>query len=275
MTSTPTTSPDTGSRVGWSRIVLFFALAYALPWTVWLSSTAQDHGLIGFRIPTGVALWTLMVPVLLVTAVTTGRAGLRLLLARLVRWRVGPRWWAVALLGPVLLTAVSWAVGRLFTSIPVGTEMGLAAAGGYLVFGVLLFGLTEEAAWRGTALPWLETQLDPLTAALVLGVAWGCWHAPLWWVPGSSQAGWPFLGFVVFAVAESVLLAWVFGNAGGSVLVVAVMHAATDASLAWSGVLVAGDAAFWVTCAVFVVAAAVVAARTGPGLVRRRSTAPS
>ena len=38
-------------------------------------------------------------PPLLVTAIIDGRAGVRDLLARALRWRVGPRWYALALLG--------------------------------------------------------------------------------------------------------------------------------------------------------------------------------
>ena len=43
---------------------------------------------------------------LLLTGLVSGRAGLRDLLTRLLRWRVGARWYAVALLtGPLLVTA--------------------------------------------------------------------------------------------------------------------------------------------------------------------------
>jgi hypothetical protein len=44
---------------------------------------------------------------ILLTGLVDGRAGLRKLLSRLLRWRVGARWWAVALLtGPLFMTAV-------------------------------------------------------------------------------------------------------------------------------------------------------------------------
>jgi hypothetical protein len=51
------------------------------------------------------------VPGILLTGLLYGRAGFRDLLTRMTRWRVGARWYAVALLtAPLLFTAVSLAL---------------------------------------------------------------------------------------------------------------------------------------------------------------------
>lgn len=50
---------------------------------------------------------------LLLTALVSGKAGFRELLSRLFRWRIGGRWYAVALLiGPLVLMAVLVALSR-------------------------------------------------------------------------------------------------------------------------------------------------------------------
>src|SRR5271163_4116236 len=91
-------------------LLAFFLLTFAITWGIgaclvlfhgWLvalfgeMSTAHPLFLIAVYAPS--------VSALVVTAVTEGRAGVRDLLSRLVRWRVGLRWYATVLLGiPVL-----------------------------------------------------------------------------------------------------------------------------------------------------------------------------
>jgi hypothetical protein len=66
-----------------------------------------------------------------------------------------------------------------------------------------------------------------LVASLALGVIWAAWHLPLFFVPG-SQRDLGFPGFLLATVALRVVLTWVFNNTGGSVLLVSLMHQATN-----------------------------------------------
>lgn len=54
-----------------------------------------------------------------------------------------------------------------------------------LFFDMLARGsLGEELGWRGYALNELQKKMNPIKAALVIGVLWGFWHAPLWFFSG-------------------------------------------------------------------------------------------
>jgi membrane protease YdiL (CAAX protease family) len=192
------------------------------------------------------------------------------LLRRMLRWRVAPRWYLVAVGVPVALALIPAGVFRLLGgAVPMGRDMPLGAALGYFVFGTLLFLLTEEVAWRGFALPRLQARWGALTAALVLGLLWGVWHTPLFFTPGEAQADWSLPAFVLLTIAESVLIAWVFNSAEGSVLVAAIFHAASDAALSFAGVLAGGDGLFWLTVVVFWLLAAAVVLLTGPARLAR------
>src|ERR687894_1689659 len=68
-------------------LIVFFVLAYAIAWSFW------PFGSFGAFGP--------LVAALIVVPIAHGRAGLRELGARLVRWRVGWLWWAVAIGVPV------------------------------------------------------------------------------------------------------------------------------------------------------------------------------
>ncbi|HYP46602.1 MAG TPA: CPBP family intramembrane glutamic endopeptidase, partial [Propionibacteriaceae bacterium] len=62
--------------------------------------------------------------------------------------------------------------------------MPLGGALPLLLSQLVLHLLTEEAGWRGFALPRLRVLLGPVTASLVLGLVWAAWHIPMFFVSG-------------------------------------------------------------------------------------------
>src|SRR5512133_2845065 len=95
-------------------LVTYFTLAFGVAWlgilgVVWPTGIPGKVEQVGGLLPL-VLLAMIAGPVtasLTTTALVEGRAGLRGLLARFCRWRVGARWYAVALLTtPLALLAV-------------------------------------------------------------------------------------------------------------------------------------------------------------------------
>lgn len=64
-----------------------------------------------------------------------------------------------------------------------------------------IFSLGEEIGWRGYLLPRLMP-LGKLPAYLILGVAWGLWHAPIIWV-GFNYPGHPVAGIALMCALTS------------------------------------------------------------------------
>jgi membrane protease YdiL (CAAX protease family) len=56
----------------------------------------------------------------------------------------------------------------------------LPSYAGTFVFVLLLGGAIEEPGWRGFGLPLLQERHSPVRATLILGLAWGVWHIPLY-----------------------------------------------------------------------------------------------
>ena len=244
-------------------MVAVLAATFLPPWAVWGSRIAQVHGLLGWHLPQGIALWSMVLPLALAVALTGGRAALRDLASGLTRWRVQPRWYAVALGAPVAVAAAAAGLTRLLGGqVHPGVVMSLPAALAYLAYGTGLFLLTEEAAWRGVVLPWLQHRLSPLAASLVLGLIWAGWHVPLLRVPGEHDTGLPLPGFALLIVATSVLVSGLVNSARGSVVVAAVFHASFNASYSWTGVVGGDRMLFWSAVVVSVLAALAVVART-------------
>jgi len=151
---------------------------------------------------------------------------------RLLRWRVAPRWWAVALGLPFLIASV--AVVAALQMRP-GFRETLAIRSWYwvvpLFFGMIVGGGLEELGWRGVAQPELERRMSRAGAALLIGIVWALWHLPLFSIPGVSQYGESFPIFAVSVVGGAFVLAWLYGHTT-SILLCVVFHAALNTAMA-------------------------------------------
>lgn len=166
---------------------------------------------------------------LIVAGLMPGGGGLRRLLRPVIHWRVGIHWYAVALLGPLLLFLVGDVI-RLITGLPLPTSwlaIPGAAASAFLVGALLAGSFGEEVGWRGLGQPRLQKKYGVLAAAVVVGVVWSLWH--LWPVvaPGGlSTTTWSdaILTFIRL-ISTSIVYAWLFNSTRGSLLIVMLAHA--------------------------------------------------
>jgi membrane protease YdiL (CAAX protease family) len=165
----------------------YFALAFAISWGGVLLVIGGPGGIRGTTAQTDplfpfVYLAMLAGPSvagILLTALVHGRAGLRNFLSRSLKWRVGARWYAVALLtAPLLMTATLFALSLtspiflpgMFTSpdkaslVLFGIAVGLGA------------GLFEELGWTGFAVPGVRLRYGGLLTGLIVGGLWGAWR---------------------------------------------------------------------------------------------------
>jgi uncharacterized protein len=253
-------------------LIAFFMLAFGITWAVWVPRAVG--------IPVGAVgqLWTWVpaVVALLAAALTGGRGALRDLGARLVRWRVGWRWYLVVVLGPA---AFSVAVALLYAlmggSFAAATPPALRGETPLVIlplFLVVLFvtdGVGEELAWRGFALPRLLASYNALVASLTLGVLWALWHLPLVWTEVAPLYQQPVWLLLLDTTAKSILFTWVFLHTRGSVLVAALLHATTNLFVVSPVVAEVGSVALMLLAALAKwILVGVVIAVAGPGLAK-------
>lgn len=151
-----------------------------------------------------------------------GIAGLGRFLTRLLLWRCSPAWTAFLLLGiPIIYVAGAALGGTLSAASFAWSDPGaLMAAAAFM----LVLGPMEEFGWRGFALPLLQRRLAPFWAGLVLGLIWGAWHLPAFYLSGTPQSGWEFMPFLVGSVAVSVIVTPLFNASRGSILLAMLFH---------------------------------------------------
>jgi membrane protease YdiL (CAAX protease family) len=243
-------------------LVAYFVLAYALTWSmVLLTRLSLLFAFLGLFGPAAAAL--------IVTAIDEGRAGVRALLQHVVQWRVGALWYAVALGLPILLGLVvaglHTLLGGAYTFRP-GGPLALS-----LVLGVLVLG--EELGWRGYALPRLQARFGGLAASVILGALWAAWHLANVTIPGLERYGYGFSAFALFVIAQTILFTWIANNTRASVLLAWLFHAAINAA---GSQLSIGDELrqWWLSGAVYGVAALIVVLVAGPQLGRQPLAGP-
>jgi membrane protease YdiL (CAAX protease family) len=227
--------------IGRHAVTAYYALVFAISWggivlilgPDGMLSTGATMTLAGGVAmtagPTGAGL--------LLTGLLDGRVGFRRLASRLRRWRVGARWYVVALLtGPLVMGATAFGLSLASPDFrpdfaTADDTLSIALAG--VVLG-LMVGVFEELGWTGFALPRLRRRYGVLTTGLVMGVLWGAWHFPMF--GGTSDPSGTVPAALVIAVflfawllPYRVLMVWVYDRTE-SLLLAILMHAPISAT---------------------------------------------
>jgi membrane protease YdiL (CAAX protease family) len=191
--------------------------------------------------------------------------------SRCLRWRVGLKWYAAALLVPAAI-----GLATVYLNVLLGAPAPSAAQLGpwyslFLMFPLALIDapLQEEAGWRGLAMPRFPAGRSPLANSLILGVLLALWHLPLVVFEPAFAA--PYL---IGAFASAVVTNWVYYNARGSALLAMVYHTAGNTLGIYFRQMLSGPDLvryYWLLAAFTALAAVVVVLVSGPTLQRKPS----
>jgi membrane protease YdiL (CAAX protease family) len=225
------------------QVLIYFILVFVISWggillivgPGGLPTTAERLESLGMAVYMAMLAGPGLAGILL-TGLVHGRKGFRELFSRLFKWRVGARWYAIALLmAPLLITAILLVLSLFSTEF----FLRVFASDGktqILLTGILmglLVGIFEEIGWTGFATPQLRKHFNILTTGLIVGILWGAWHFLLFWEKGSFSGTLPLvilLGRLFFWLpAVRVLIVWVYDHTG-SILLAILMHASVLAS---------------------------------------------
>jgi len=208
---------------------------------------------------------------LVVTAYADGIPGLGALLSRLLRWRVGIRWYVTVFLGMPALILGSAVLSGWFAGEPLKFVQGPWQLALYPVLTSLVSDpgpLGEELGWRGFALPRLLNGRSALSASLLLGLVWGIWHLPAFLIQGLPQNQFSLPAFLVACAALSVLMTWVYQYTSGSILFAILIHWIFNADYLPRGT-------FPAMAAILTLAALIVVAVSGPTRLARIPQPPN
>lgn len=247
-------------RIGARSLVAFFLLTFGFSWAIWLPKVLAANGLsTGLEGLPEVGAFGPTVAAIVLVYLHGGRAGVGRLLGRVLDASFGGRWLLASLLLFPAITLVALVAAAAAGQTPAFPWAGQAIVLPVAFVYILLLGgpLQEEFGWRGYALDPLQERMGALGAGTLLGVLWGLWHLPWFYMPSMTiYYGRPFVGFLVSITLLSIAMTWVYDNVGGSLLAMVLLHASFNWSHAMFPVLETetGSTAFLLTMIVLVAA---------------------
>jgi membrane protease YdiL (CAAX protease family) len=238
-------------------------------------------------LPSGVALASVLsasIAGVVMTAVEDGRAGLKLMLKRLLIWRVGIGYWLFAFLFLVPAILLGSMANPLFNGDPLSFS-NMRPAFGILPMFIVFFivaGLGQELGWTGFLMPRLQARYSALTACVIRAILGGIWHLPLFLYSRrqlEALSDFPYSGWIaqkgflvavgalmMFQLVWSIFYTWIFNDTGGSLLLVAALHGSEIWLAYWmlsAGIDQNNLDNYWGYGAVLVVTAIIVVITTG------------
>jgi uncharacterized protein len=217
-------------------VAAFLVMAYSVYTAFALPPVRARLDVLPFDLPLWASLGTILgvaLPAFIVVAAMHGRAGVRDLARRSLRWRVGVRWYLTALLVvPVAVVLSACAIFGLapFRALVEKWQLLFTEVVPQLVLLILLFNLAEEVGWTGFLQARLQQRHGPLRASLLVTLPFALWHLPDVMVDaGLGLAKLPLaLGLLgILAISQlfgRVVIMWLYNNTRQSVLLVGLFH---------------------------------------------------
>lgn len=223
---------------------VYVVLTLALGWLPWYISGN----------PTAI-VFVPFLTALIVPAVADGKAGVKAVLRRAIRWRAPLYIWAFVLFIPAVLSLVSIALNVLLGGqVPQSPLLGEGSSLAQVARLAFLFllpisGNIAELGFRGYALPVVQEKWGPLWGTLILGTFFGLWILPEFFDTTSPQyamGGISFLPFFVLTeIGWSYMMTWAYNRGNHSSLIAGyIFHSAFNfwtVTLLVSAAVVDGD----------------------------------
>lgn len=186
------------------KLPLFLFLAYGITWLLWIPALVIANAQ-GYLLPSilnvsglsetgfensqhlqisilfSLAVYGPLIAALIATALEKGKAGLSELFQRITKWRVAPRWYAIAFGLALIIPLIPRLIGEISGQMqPIQNAISLTAPLLLIFFlrQMLTSGVGEEPGWRGYLLPRLQTLYGSDKAIWILGIIWAAWHFP-------------------------------------------------------------------------------------------------
>ena len=187
-------------------LIAFLALSFGLSWglialyMLFPDQITAVFGEVGYTNPLFIlAVYAPAIAGIVLVWRAHGLKGLVSYFRRLTLWRMPLAGWVFLVAGipaaNYLGAAIGGTIADPFPFSPWHAVLPAVATG-------LLIGPMEEFGWRGVALPLLQRRLSPLWASLILGVIWGLWHVPSFFMDGTPQSAWEMMNNPIWPDAQ-------------------------------------------------------------------------
>ena len=218
---------------------LFFVLVLGWSWLFWIPIALLGQGVELTIAKLGFAIGGLgpMLGGIGFTYLTQGKEGRRDYWLRIINLkRIGGQWYLVIFLFVPVLTVLASLLDILLGGGGATLEKSavhiLQEPLAIIPFALSIFFIgpfIEELGWRGYVLDRLQARWNALWSSLILGMVWGVWHLPLFFIKDTYQynlgvGSASFWLFMIDIISEAVLLTWIFNHTRRSTLAAILFH---------------------------------------------------
>lgn len=210
---------------------------FLLTWPIDLIVAGKSIGITNLTLPLPVVLLVgvgFVIAAVVMSFITEGKSGAVKLLRRFLIWRVSWVWYLSIFIIPLIYYIAALINAALnHTTIDLSNALIYQLTGlsmNLWVLAVIWFVFTaltnlEEIGWRGFVLPRLQNRYSIFISALIVAVIWWFWHLPKFLVGGFNPM---FFWWFFDVLAKSIMLALLYNNTKGSLLLVTLFHAAIN-----------------------------------------------
>lgn len=161
---------------------------------------------------------------ILLTAKYEGRKGIKELFKQSIKVKIGYKsfitiiivvvYFAVSLILISKLTTGEFDYSQFWIQLP--TILPL----------IILGPLSEEYGWRGFAIKRLLKCTNANLSSLIIGIVWGLWHLPLFYMLGTSQyeLNVPFVAFLISVIGTSFIYTYLYQHTKSSIFSAIFLH---------------------------------------------------
>ena len=179
---------------------------------------------------------------IIMTTMLDGKAGLKLMLRRVLIWHVGIGYWLFAILFLVPAILLGSLLNPFFKGDPISLR-NMQPVFNILPMLIIFFivaGLGQELGWTGFLVLRLQARFSALASSVIRAIIVGIWHLPLLIYAGFHPYAFPdfpygvwiaqkgflisFSVMLMLALSWSIFCTWIFNNTKGSLLLVAALH---------------------------------------------------
>lgn len=233
----PLQSAMNARGIGRYALLEFFVLTYVITWgliALFLVYRFYFFAYFGpmnlsrsfYRIYWHLCVYAPAISAFAVIARRQGFAGVRDYVRRVLRWRIGIKWYLIVLVA----FPAFYALDRTIFAALGGSAPAYPAHPWYLVFPAALLSLVsnpapvEELGWRGYALPLLQRRFSAFQASMILGAVWFSWHLPAFFILGEPYTLASLPVYFLQALSLTIIMTALYNATNGSILLAFFFH---------------------------------------------------
>ncbi len=224
----PSSKGDLGTKV---KLITFLVLAFGISTGAYYFNKLVETGEVTEIFLKYTVKFGPSIAGLIVVHRFYGIAGLKSLLQKATAVKIPAHYYIWGLLFPLAAALVAVGFLSFATSVEITDRGLLYILEAYLMlllrFTFIGGGLGEELGWRGFMLPFLMDKMNPLKAAILVGVAHGLWHLPAY--------GLATIALTPMSIAMSVVMSYLYLKTRGNLMLMILMHAAVNTSVSFVG----------------------------------------